>query len=88
MIHYPDILNIQKYFCGNNILKEYKLHGIINHTGSMNGGHYYSYVKSLKEDNKTFDEQWLCCNDSRVNNISNEEAMSSQNAYMLFYSIL
>ena len=88
MIAYPDILNIQKYFCGNNILKEYKLHGIINHTGSMNGGHYYSYVKNLKEDNKTFNEQWECCNDSRVSNISDEEAMSSQNAYILFYSIL
>ena len=50
--------------------------------------HFNHYVKSLKEDNKTFDEQWLCCNDSRVNNISNEEAMSSQNAYILFYSIM
>ena len=88
MIHYPNILNIQKYFCGNNVLKEYKLHGIINHSGSINGGHYYSYVKSLKEDNKTFDDQWIVCNDSRVNTISEEEAMSSQNAYILFYSIM
>jgi len=88
MIAYPNILNIQKYFCGSNVLREYKLHGIINHSGSMNGGHYYSYVKNLKEDNKTFDEQWVCCNDSRVNNISEEEAMTSQNAYILFYSII
>ena len=88
MILYPDILNIQKYFCGNHKLNEYKLHGIINHIGSMNGGHYYSFVKKLNEDNKTFDDQWICCNDSQVNTISEEEAMTSQNAYMLFYSLI
>ena len=87
MVYYPETLNIQKYFCGKDILKEYKLRSIINHTGSINGGHYYSYVKKLQDDNKTFDDNWVCCNDSQVNNITNEEAMSSQNAYMLFYSI-
>ena len=87
MIYYPNILNIQKYFCGKDILKNYKLRSIINHSGSMNGGHYYSYVKNLQDDNKTFDDQWVCCNDSQVNNITEEQAMSSQNAFMLFYSI-
>ena len=86
MIYYPDILNMSNYFCGE-LIQNYKLYAIINHTGSLNGGHYYSYVKNLKDDNKTFDDQWICCNDSRVNNISNEEAMSSNNAYILFYTL-
>jgi len=86
MIEYPNILNINNYYCGNDLLK-YKLYAIINHTGTMNGGHYYSYIKTLKDDNTTFNDQWICCNDSQVSNISEEEAMNSQNAYILFYTI-
>ena len=87
MICYPDILNINKYFCGK-AETNYKLYGIINHSGSLNGGHYYSYVKNINPDYKTFNEQWLCCNDTQVSNISDEQAMASQNAYMLFYSLI
>lgn len=86
MVYYPEYINMQKYYCGD-LPQNYKLYAIINHIGSINGGHYYSYIKNLKEDNKTFDDQWICCNDSRVNNISEEEAMTSNNAYILFYTL-
>lgn len=86
MIYYPDTINMQKYYCGE-LTQNYKLYAIINHTGNMNGGHYYSYIKNLQDDNKTFDDQWICCNDARVYNISNEEAMTSNNAYILFYTL-
>lgn len=86
MIYYPDTINMQKYFCGE-LTQNYKLYSVINHTGTIDGGHYYSYVKNLKEDNKTFEDQWICCNDSQVYNISDEEAMTSHNAYILFYTL-
>ena len=86
MIKYPSILNMQNYYCGDEELNKYKLYAIINHTGTMNSGHYYSYIKTLQDDDKTFNEQWICCNDSRVSNITEEEAMNSQNAYILFYT--
>ena len=86
MIEYPDILNINKYFCGDD-KNEYKLYGIINHSGSLNSGHYYSYVRNINDSNIIIQNQWVCCNDSTINNISIETAMTSQNAYMLFYTL-
>ena len=87
MIYYPKTINMQKYYCSGELDQHYKLYGIINHIGGMNGGHYYSFIKELQDDNKTFSDQWICCNDMQVNNISEEEAMSSENAYMLFYTL-
>lgn len=87
MIQYPKVLDMQNYFCGNDTLNKYKLYAIINHTGTMNSGHYYSYIKTLQDDNKTFNDQWICCNDEHVTFISEEEVMNSQNAYILFYTI-
>lgn len=86
-VQYPKVIDMQKYFCGNNALKTYKLYAVINHSGSMNRGHYYSYVKTLQDDNTTFNDQWVCCNDENVNNISEDEALNSENAYMLFYTL-
>ena len=83
-IKYPEILDINKYYCGSEI-NNYKLYGIINHTGGLDFGHYYSYIKQLKPDG-SFDDKWICCNDSRVNNITDHEAMNSNNAYILFYT--
>jgi ubiquitin C-terminal hydrolase len=87
MINYPEVLNIQKYYCGNDH-REYELYAIINHTGSIDSGHYYSYIRTMKDDGKGFNDQWLCCNDSQVSLITDEQALSSQNAYMLFYNML
>ena len=36
--------------------------------------------------NNKFYKQWYCCNDSQVTEITNEEALTSQNAYILFYN--
>jgi ubiquitin C-terminal hydrolase len=93
MIRYPELLDISKYFCGSDI-KPYKLYSIINHIGSMNGGHYYSYVKdSSVSDSTECDsasgmddtEIWFNCNDTMVNEINLNEVMNSRNAYILFY---
>jgi len=86
MIHYPEELDIQNHLCSDKI-NNYELYGIINHTGSLNGGHYFSYVKSINSKGE-FTDQWVSCNDSSVRNISKEDAMTSNNAYMLYYNLI
>ena len=54
----------------------YDLYGIVNHYGTMNGGHY---IAICKNDNK-----WYEFNDSSVSSKS-PKSIISNNAYLLFY---
>lgn len=66
---------------------DFKLCGILIHSGSAESGHYYSYIK--------VGERWLEFNDRKVSewdiqaNLKNEcfggSDERSRNAYMLFY---
>ena len=83
-IKYPLILDMMPYIiCDKH--KTYELYGIINHSGILDSGHYYSYVRKYNRKTNKFLSEWYCCNDSQISEISNEEALSSQNAYILFY---
>ena len=74
MITYP----LYDLEIGNeNMKKKYDLYGIINHYGSISGGHYTAIVKDQ-------DNEWTLCNDSRVYKIEENRVMHS-NAYILFY---
>lgn len=73
-------LNIQRYIdeeCGHGNEYKYTLYGIGNHSGTINFGHYYAYIKL---NNKT----WYEFNDSMVSKIGYIDTNSS-NAYTLFY---
>lgn len=59
----------------------YKLKGISNHMGSMNGGHYTADCVSIV-DNKT----WFHFDDSNVSVHSNSN-INTSNAYILLYEI-
>lgn len=89
-IKYPSILNMKSYIVGGdeNTSLNYELYGIINHVGGLNSGHYYSFIKKYNEENNKFYKQWYCCNDSQVTEITNEEALTSQNSYILFYNLI
>ena len=79
-VKFPQILDIYEYIdhdCGYDKESKYKLFGVINHAGSINSGHYYSYVNL---DNK----DWFEFNDSIVNNLKNFSE-SSKSVYALFY---
>ena len=87
-IQYPLILDIKNYYCGEGSNTKYELYGLINHSGiGIDGGHYYSFIRNTEEDGK-FTDNWQCCNDERVSSISQEEALSSSNAYILFYTLI
>jgi ubiquitin C-terminal hydrolase len=56
----------------------YELYGICNHSGSVMGGHYTSYVKNANE-------KWYHFNDTTVSEIKINESIISSKAYVLFY---
>jgi len=87
LIKYPSILDMMPYIICDSSQK-YELYGIINHTGVLDYGHYYSYVRKYNRKDKKFSSQWYCCNDSNVSEITNEQAFNSQNAYILFYNFI
>ena len=84
-IKYPLILDMMPYIITTDTHKKYELYAIINHIGILNSGHYYSYIKKYNSKTHKFLNQWYCCNDSNVSEISIEEVLNSQNAYILFY---
>lgn len=54
----------------------YDLYGVVNHYGTMGGGHYTSYVKRMGD--------WFDYNDSSVTQVT-ESQVKSNAAYILFY---
>ena len=56
--------------------EKFDLYAVINHFGSLNSGHYTSYVK--------IDNDWYNFDDSLFN-ICNKDNIMNKNAYILFY---
>ncbi|XWV26100.1 putative ubiquitin-specific protease [Tupanvirus soda lake] len=57
---------------------KYRLQCVVNHTGGLHGGHYYTYC--LDEDTN----KWYKFDDSHVSEIS-EDSIVTNTAYLLFY---
>jgi ubiquitin C-terminal hydrolase len=80
LIDYPLKLDIEKYISNRNkINKTYELYAVCNHIGSLNGGHYFSFIK--KHD------KWYLCDDDDITEID-ESNIISNHAYILFYKII
>lgn len=79
-IDFPlDNLDLSNYVLGYKKKSYvYELYGICNHTGTVFGGHYTSYVKNANG-------KWYHYNDTSVVEVSSVEAMVSAKAYVLFY---
>ena len=72
-------LDLSKYVIGyhkNSYV--YDLYGVCNHSGSVLGGHYTSYVKNANE-------KWYHFNDTSVTEVGVNETIISAKAYVLFY---
>ena len=79
-ISFPEILDINKFVdgeCGHGNEGEYILYGIGNHSGTINFGHYYAYIKLS-------DKSWYEFNDSFVRKMGGVDTRSTT-AYTLFY---
>ncbi|KAK8478926.1 hypothetical protein V6N13_093276 [Hibiscus sabdariffa] len=66
----------------------YSLVGVVEHSGTMRGGHYIAYVRGGEKGNGTDIEhansQWYYASDQHVRQASIEEVLRSE-AYILFY---
>ena len=80
LITFPlDGFDLSNYVIGYNKKSFiYELFGVCNHTGSVMGGHYTSFVKNA-------DGIWIHFNDTSVEKIVNEREIISPMAYCLFY---
>jgi ubiquitin carboxyl-terminal hydrolase 2 len=80
LVDFPlENLNLSEYVIGYN--KEsyiYDLYAVCNHSGSVLGGHYTSFVKNANGN-------WYHYNDSNVSLVSNLEYIVSPKAYCFFY---
>eukprot|EP00049_Salpingoeca_infusionum_P003985 m.73420 g.73420 ORF g.73420 m.73420 type:complete len:644 (-) comp12367_c3_seq1:206-2137(-) len=59
---------------------DYKLVGVVEHSGSLNGGHYYAHCRHPVSG------RWFDCNDSYVSP-STYDSISGQGCYLLVYEI-
>ena len=80
MVDFPlENLDLSKYVVGYN--KEtfvYDLYGVCNHSGSVLGGHYTSFVKNANE-------KWYHFNDNSVSEVAMSSQIISPKAYCFFY---
>lgn len=68
--------------CQNqNINLNYNLEGVVNHYGTLEGGHYTAYCKN----DSSMSRKWWRFDDHEVTDISVAN-VKSQSAYVLFYS--
>ena len=79
MVEFSEKLNIKKYIdteCGYGKECEYELYGVGNHSGNIDFGHYFAYVK--------LNGNWYEFNDSIVSKIGRINT-NSREVYTLFY---
>ncbi|KAM9851733.1 ubiquitin carboxyl-terminal hydrolase 45 [Aulostomus maculatus] len=108
-VDFPLILDLAP-FCSascKNLVAEghvlYSLYGIVEHSGSMRGGHYTAYVKvrtpqrkmephhrnlsGARDSSSTSQSQWVYVSDTTVQMVPESRVLNSQ-AYLLFYEEL
>ena len=79
LINFPlEDLLLQDYVSQKNIKYKYNLFGVINHLGSLESGHYYSYFK--------INNKFIEFDDSQVNELRG--GVETNRAYMLIYESL
>jgi ubiquitin C-terminal hydrolase len=80
MIDFPlENLNLSKYVIGYEKNKYvYDLYGVCNHSGSVMGGHYTSFVKNANG-------KWYHYNDTSVSEVGMVQQIVTPKAYCFFY---
>ena len=67
-----------KFDASDSEMKFYDLYGVVNHSGSLEGGHYIAYSRNIG----SFD--WHRYDDSDVTPANSSDVVTA-NAYVLFY---
>ncbi|XP_075113037.1 ubiquitin carboxyl-terminal hydrolase 2-like [Nicotiana tabacum] len=90
-VNFRDTIDITTFIDPRCLQKEvykYRLVGVVEHSGTMRGGHYIAYVrggpKIAGKDKDAEDYVWYYASDAYVREVSLEEVLRSE-AYILFY---
>ena len=80
LVDFPlENLNLSKYVIGyNKDSYVYDLYGVCNHSGSVMGGHYTSFVKNANG-------KWYHYNDTSVSEVALPQQIITPKAYCFFY---
>ncbi|RLM86521.1 ubiquitin carboxyl-terminal hydrolase 2-like [Panicum miliaceum] len=90
-VRFKEMLDIQPFMdprCKENNNTTYRLVGVVEHLGTMTGGHYIAYVRAAKiggrQQQSSSSKSWFYASDGQVREASLEEVLNFE-AYILFY---
>ncbi|KAJ3681232.1 hypothetical protein LUZ60_015721 [Juncus effusus] len=87
-VEFEEVLDVKPYFDPRSKEKErftYRLVGVVEHSGSMSGGHYIAYVRGeRKSKDGAHSQTWFYASDAHVKEVSLQQVLKSE-AYLLFY---
>ncbi|XP_059308197.1 ubiquitin carboxyl-terminal hydrolase 2-like [Lycium ferocissimum] len=90
-VNFRDAVDLTTFIdprCLQREIYKYRLVGVVEHSGTMRGGHYVAYVrggpKIAGEDKDAKDYVWYYASDAYVREVPLEEVLRSE-AYILFY---
>ncbi|KAG8636890.1 hypothetical protein MANES_15G054100v8 [Manihot esculenta] len=91
-VNFGEVLDLRPYMDPRHADREkyvYRLVGIVEHSGTMRGGHYVAYVRGGekskgKAENENGGFEWYHASDAYVREVSLEEVLRCE-AYILFY---
>eukprot|EP01105_Mastigella_eilhardi_P005021 TRINITY_DN16770_c1_g1_i3.p2 TRINITY_DN16770_c1_g1~~TRINITY_DN16770_c1_g1_i3.p2 ORF type:complete len:396 (+),score=91.87 TRINITY_DN16770_c1_g1_i3:1443-2630(+) len=78
-VEFPVGLDMKPY-CASSVTGStlYELYGVVEHSGSMDGGHYTAHVRCGHSG------MWYYCSDTHVNPVTLQDVLRAE-AYILFY---
>lgn len=87
-----DCVLVSIYRCLEEEKYEYRLSGVVEHMGTMRGGHYVAFVRGGEKTGRNADKEnvsstWFHASDAYVRRTSLEEVLHCE-AYILFYEKL
>ncbi|KAK4482555.1 hypothetical protein RD792_009715 [Penstemon davidsonii] len=80
-VNFKDTIDLKPYMdprCNERDKYTYRLMGVVEHSGTMRGGHYVAYIRS--------GGAWYHASDAYVREVSFEEVLRCE-AYILFYEV-
>eukprot|EP01113_Clastostelium_recurvatum_P037222 TRINITY_DN5411_c0_g1_i5.p1 TRINITY_DN5411_c0_g1~~TRINITY_DN5411_c0_g1_i5.p1 ORF type:complete len:976 (-),score=225.41 TRINITY_DN5411_c0_g1_i5:26-2803(-) len=77
-VSFPLVLDLAPFCMPGTPHSEYQLTGIVEHSGTMAGGHYVAYTYCAEADS------WYYFSDTSFHKVSVKEVMAAE-AYLLFY---
>ncbi|KAL5848572.1 hypothetical protein ACOSQ4_006585 [Xanthoceras sorbifolium] len=90
-VNFRDTIDLRTYMdprCKDQEKYTYHLVGVVEHLGTMRGGHYVAYVRGAKSKGKAEKENgdcvWHHVSDAHVREVSLEQVLHCE-AYILFY---